>query len=77
MKIVLEIVIWYALGLVGAGWMVGEAQRIFAGQPEEAKEEWRGNLATGMGIAVFGPVVLVIGFFISGFGEYGWYKRWY
>jgi hypothetical protein len=65
-------VAWYAAGLVGAGWVFSMAQSKF---PELAESDRRQDAGYACLFAFGGPVTLVVSFFVSGFGQYGWWRK--
>ena len=67
------IVFWLACAAVTAGMYFAESQCKF---PEGAKERRREDMGEAwvFGI-VFGPLGLVLEFFLSGFAKYGWRMR--
>jgi hypothetical protein len=64
---------WIACGVVTSGWMFADFQRDTAwGAEFNAKYRRRdAGFALFWGFA-FGPIGLVVGFFLSGFAEHGW-----
>lgn len=73
--------LWYMAGLVGAGFVVAdniERDRRFGLWSDRDREEKRREaIGFGVGWAIDGPIVLVLGYLLSGFGQYGWwdYRR--
>lgn len=63
--------LWYALGLVGAGWVYAYLQDTWAELAEENRQK---HLSLALRYALFGPVALVIGFILTNFGSHGWWK---
>ena len=87
MELLVVVVGWIVLGLVGAGWMFADVMQIFVRSnrkfggslytSEEMREHERQNMVVGAFLGAFGgPLVLVIGFAMSGWGKSGWWM-WY
>lgn len=71
-------VLWYALGLVGAGFFVAhcdeENRRFSLWSDADRARFHRQNIAFGVFIALWGPVTTVVGFLLTGFGQDGWWS---
>lgn len=65
--------LWIACGIGGAGFSFSYWQSMF---PEGAPNRVRGDLGFSLLMGIWlGPVFLVIAYFLSGFGEFGWRLR--
>lgn len=68
MTIFLILIFWLVCGYYGAGMLFSMMQYGFPGM---AREQRRQDASFAIFIGLFGPIALVIGFFLSGFAEHG------
>lgn len=61
------IILWITLGLIGSGF-------VFAHVQNEYKDDFRQDLVITLLLGIVGgPVLMVVGFFLTGFGKHGWW----
>jgi hypothetical protein len=73
--IILTLIIWLACGIVAAGWLLPFFLHAYS-PPHHAKEDYREVLGASLGLGLIGgPMALFVAFFITGFGQYGWWRR--
>ena len=67
---IVGVLCWIACGVVAAGWVYSKDRREYPNVNSK-----RSDLATALGWGLFGgPLSLIVAFFLTGFGEYGWWK---
>lgn len=61
---------WYVSGLIGSGFLVAQWD---SEDDEFGLSKKRQNLGFGVLWALYGPIALILGFCLTGFGQYGWW----
>ncbi len=74
MKAIVCLILWLGCGIVGAGFYNASVRAVYHNgvNSHDAKQVF----AMSMFFAVSGPVLLMVGFALSGMGDDGWTLSW-